>query len=113
MNKTTLTRLALAIGAASIAAVCGTTIYLIAKMSEADARVSRERKLTIEKLLELPNLGTLFQLYEVIGERALVVDDRGYWVVQVGSQLPDGSILVRIGETSIETSFGEVIELTK
>ena len=58
--------------------------------------------------------GNAFRLLHVANGRALIEDDAGMYMVQIGSILPDNSQLARLerqdGEWVIVTSEGEVIE---
>lgn len=61
----------------------------------------------------------VFALREVVGGMAMIEDASGYWFVEKGSLLPDGSHLVSIrrqqgsGLWQLSTSSGGVIELRK
>ncbi|MBV2144327.1 hypothetical protein KUG47_12565 [Falsochrobactrum sp. TDYN1] len=59
----------------------------------------------------------VFALREVVGGMAMIEDASGYWFVEKGSLLPDGSRLVSIargaGSWQLTTSSGDVIELVK
>jgi hypothetical protein len=60
----------------------------------------------------------VFLVREVVGGLVMIEDDGGYWFVEKGSPLPDGSTLVAIergtdpGSFSIKTSDGDVITRT-
>lgn len=60
----------------------------------------------------------VFLVREVVGGLVMIEDDSGYWFVEKGSPLPDGSTLVAIergndpGSWSIKTSDGDVISRT-
>ena len=60
----------------------------------------------------------VFLVREVIGGLVMIEDDSGYWFVEKGSALPDGSTLVAIehggdpDSWSIKTSDGDVISRT-
>ncbi|QND50636.1 hypothetical protein HB779_01300 (plasmid) [Phyllobacterium sp. 628] len=60
----------------------------------------------------------VFLLREVVGGLVMIEDDTGYWFVEKGSPLPDGSTLVAIergsnsGSWHIKTSDGDVINRT-
>jgi hypothetical protein len=60
----------------------------------------------------------IFLLREVVGGLVMIEDNSGYWFVEKGSALPDGSTLVAIergnatGSWQIKTSDGEVISRT-
>lgn len=57
----------------------------------------------------------VFALREVVGGMAMIEDSSGYWFVEKGSLLPDGSHLVSIGRGSgtwqLRTSSGGVVEM--
>ncbi len=57
-----------------------------------------------------------FALREVVGGMAMIEDSSGYWFVEKGSLLPDGSRLVSIGRGAgtwqLTTSSGDVIQKT-
>ncbi|MBA8822224.1 hypothetical protein WKW50_22485 [Ochrobactrum sp. GPK 3] len=59
----------------------------------------------------------VFALREVVGGMAMIEDTSGYWFVEKGSLLPDGSRLVSIGQGSgtwqLTTSSGDVIEMRR
>lgn len=61
----------------------------------------------------------VFALREVVGGMAMIEDTSGYWFVEKGSLLPDGSHLVSIGRGNsagtwkLTTSAGDVIEMRK
>ena len=59
----------------------------------------------------------VFALREVVGGMAMIEDTSGYWFVEKGSLLPDGSHLVSIGRGAgtwqLTTSSGDVIEMRK
>ncbi|GAA5665264.1 hypothetical protein NJB95_14705 [Brucella intermedia] len=56
----------------------------------------------------------VFALREVVGGMAMIEDTSGYWFVEKGSLLPDGSRLVSIGRGAgtwqLTTSSGDVIQ---
>ncbi|MBQ9353336.1 MULTISPECIES: hypothetical protein [unclassified Phyllobacterium] len=60
----------------------------------------------------------VFLVREVVGGLVMIEDNTGYWFVEKGSPLPDGSTLVAIergngnGSWQIKTSDGEVISRT-
>ncbi|UXN66627.1 hypothetical protein N8E89_18490 (plasmid) [Phyllobacterium sp. A18/5-2] len=60
----------------------------------------------------------VFLVREVVGGLVMIEDESGYWFVEKGSPLPDGSTLVAIergndpGSWSIKTSDGDVINRT-
>ena len=58
----------------------------------------------------------VFALREVVGGMAMIEDTSGYWFVEKGSLLPDGSRLVSIGRGAgtwqLTTSSGDVIRKT-
>ncbi|WP_273793224.1 hypothetical protein [Brucella anthropi] len=58
----------------------------------------------------------VFALREVVGGMAMIEDSSGYWFVEKGSLLPDGSRLVSIGRGAgtwqLTTSSGDVIQKT-
>ncbi len=58
----------------------------------------------------------VFALREVVGGMAMIEDTAGYWFVEKGSLLPDGSHLVSIGRGAgtwqLTTSSGDVIRQT-
>ena len=58
----------------------------------------------------------VFALREVVGGMAMIEDTSGYWFVEKGSLLPDGSRLVSIGRGAgtwqLTTSSGDVIQKT-
>ncbi len=58
----------------------------------------------------------VFALREVVGGTAMIEDTSGYWFVEKGSLLPDGSRLVSIGRGAgtwqLTTSSGDVIQKT-
>ncbi|MBA8879794.1 hypothetical protein [Phyllobacterium myrsinacearum] len=60
----------------------------------------------------------VFLVREVVGGLVMIEDNSGYWFVEKGSPLPDGSTLVAIergtsaGAWQIKTSDGEVISRT-
>lgn len=59
-----------------------------------------------------------FLVREVVGGLVMIEDETGYWFVEKGSALPDGSTLVAIqrgttpGSWNIKTSDGDVIDRT-
>ncbi|MHC1551701.1 hypothetical protein [Phyllobacterium sp. K27] len=59
-----------------------------------------------------------FLVREVVGGLVMIEDETGYWFVEKGSPLPDGSTLVAIqrgtapGSWNIKTSDGDVIDRT-
>jgi hypothetical protein len=59
-----------------------------------------------------------FRVREVVGGMVMIEDETGYWFVEKGSPLPDGSTLVAIqrgttpGSWNIKTSGGDVITRT-
>ncbi|WP_420960913.1 hypothetical protein [Brucella sp. IR073] len=61
----------------------------------------------------------VFYLREVVGGMAMIEDASGYWFVEKGSLLPDGSTLVAVsrsegaGTWQLKTSAGDVIELAQ
>ena len=59
----------------------------------------------------------VFALREVVGGMAMIEDSSGYWFVEKGSLLPDGSHLVSIGRGAgtwqLTTSSGDVIEMRR
>lgn len=61
----------------------------------------------------------VFALRDVVGGMAMIEDTTGYWFVEKGSLLPDGSHLVSIrrgpgsGNWQLTTSGGDVIDLKK
>ncbi|KXF76028.1 hypothetical protein ATN84_13970 [Paramesorhizobium deserti] len=61
----------------------------------------------------------VFLLREVVGGMAMIEDGAGYWFVEKGSLLPDGSTLVAVsrsegaGTWQLKTSSGDVIEQTE
>ncbi|YBV96589.1 hypothetical protein M1D80_24080 [Phyllobacteriaceae bacterium JZ32] len=61
----------------------------------------------------------VFLLREVVGGMAMIEDSTGYWFVEKGSLLPDGSTLVAVsrsegaGTWQLKTSTGDVIEQTQ
>lgn len=61
----------------------------------------------------------VFILREVVGGMAMVEDSAGYWFVEKGSMLPDGSTLTALSRSSgagtwqLKTSEGDVIEQTE
>ena len=61
----------------------------------------------------------VFALREVVGGMAMIEDTSGYWFVEKGSLLPDGSHLVSIGRGNqagtwkLTTSSGDVIEMRR
>ncbi|PYE87711.1 hypothetical protein [Phyllobacterium leguminum] len=61
----------------------------------------------------------VFLLREVVGGMAMVEDSAGYWFVEKGSLLPDGSTLTALsrsegaGTWQLKTSEGDVIELAE
>lgn len=61
----------------------------------------------------------VFALREVVGGMAMIEDTSGYWFVEKGSLLPDGSHLVSIrrgqgsGTWQLTTSAGDVIDMRK
>jgi hypothetical protein len=61
----------------------------------------------------------VFYLREVVGGMAMIEDGTGYWFVEKGSLLPDGSTLTALsrsegaGTWQLKTSTGDVIELTE
>lgn len=60
----------------------------------------------------------VFLVREVVGGLVMIEDEAGYWFVEKGSMLPDGTTLVAIergsepGSVSIKTSDGTVINRT-
>lgn len=68
---------------------------------------------------EQPFPKPVFALRDVVGGMAMIEDVSGYWLVEKGSLLPDGSHLVSIGRSSnagtwrLTTSTGGVIEMKK
>lgn len=78
-----------------------------------------ERLTRIDEARDQPFPGKpAFLVREVVGGLVMIEDDSGYWFVEKGSTLPDGSTLVAIergtdpGSWSIKTSDGDVIGLT-
>nr|WP_245410212.1 hypothetical protein [Falsochrobactrum shanghaiense] len=59
----------------------------------------------------------VFALRDVVGGMAMIEDTSGYWFVEKGSLLPDGSHLVSIahkaGSWQLTTSSGDVIEMRR
>ncbi|RCS24071.1 hypothetical protein DUT91_11995 [Phyllobacterium salinisoli] len=61
----------------------------------------------------------VFLLREVVGGMAMIEDGAGYWFVEKGSLLPDGSTLTALsrsdgaGTWQLKTSTGDVIEQTQ
>lgn len=59
----------------------------------------------------------VFALREVVGGMAMIEDPSGYWFVEKGSLLPDGSRLVSIGGGAgtwqLTTSSGDVVEMRR
>jgi len=61
----------------------------------------------------------VFLLRDVVGGMAMIEDSTGYWFVEKGSLLPDGSNLVALsrsdgaGTWQLKTSTGDVIEQTQ
>ncbi|PRD42783.1 hypothetical protein C5748_14730 [Phyllobacterium phragmitis] len=61
----------------------------------------------------------VFLLREVVGGMAMIEDGSGYWFVEKGSLLPDGSKLIALsrsngaGTWQLKTSTGDVIEQTQ
>ncbi|PQA72473.1 hypothetical protein [Brucella oryzae] len=59
----------------------------------------------------------VFALREVVGGMAMIEDSSGYWFVEKGSLLPDGSHLVSIGRGAgtwqLTTSSGDVVEMRR
>ncbi len=59
-----------------------------------------------------------FLVREVVGGLVMIEDETGYWFVEKGSPLPDGSTLVAIqrgttpGSWNIKTSDGDIIDRT-
>lgn len=61
----------------------------------------------------------VYLLREVVGGLAMIEDDTGYWFVEKGSHLPDGTTVEKITKSAsngiwqITTSAGDIISLTK
>ncbi|MGH6761689.1 MAG: hypothetical protein ACRECW_08925 [Phyllobacterium sp.] len=61
----------------------------------------------------------VYLLREVVGGLAMIEDDAGYWFVEKGSHLPDGTTVEKITQSAangiwqITTSAGAVVPLTK
>lgn len=83
------------------------------------AELTGDRLKQIEEASKQPFPGKpVFLLREVVGGLVMIEDESGYWFVEKGSPLPDGSTLVAIergtdpGSFSIKTSDGDVITRT-
>ncbi len=83
------------------------------------AELKEDRTASIEEASKQPFPGKpVFLLREIVGGLVMIEDDTGYWFVEKGATLPDGSKLVAIergdGKDSwqIKTSDGDVISRT-
>jgi hypothetical protein len=83
------------------------------------SELTGDRLTRIEEASKQPFPGKpVFLVREVVGGLVMIEDDSGYWFVEKGSPLPDGSTLVAIergndpGSWSIKTSDGDVISRT-
>ncbi len=83
------------------------------------SELTGDRLARIEEASKQPFPGKpVFLLREVVGGLVMIEDESGYWFVEKGSPLPDGSTLVAIERASngsgwsIKTSDGEVIART-
>lgn len=80
---------------------------------------TEDRLARIEEASKQPLPGKpVFLVREVVGGLVMIEDETGYWFVEKGSVLPDGSKLVAIersneqGSWQIKTSDGDVISRT-
>ncbi|APX68167.1 hypothetical protein J8E27_14885 [Brucella sp. 458] len=66
---------------------------------------------------EQPFPKPVFALRDVVGGMAMIEDASGYWFVEKGSLLPDGSRLVSIGRSAgtwqLTTSSGDIIDMRR
>ena len=83
------------------------------------AELKESRVARIDDAIKQPFPGKpAFLLREVVGGLVMIEDDAGYWFVEKGSTLPDGSKLIAIEHGSgadswqIKTSDGDVITRT-
>lgn len=83
------------------------------------SELTSDRLAGIEEASKQPFPGkAVFLVREVVGGLVMIEDESGYWFVEKGSPLPDGSTLVAIergndpGSWSIKTSDGNVINRT-
>lgn len=83
------------------------------------AELTGDRLQRIEEASKQPFPGKpVFLVREVVGGLVMIEDEGGYWFVEKGSPLPDGSTLVAIergtdpGSFSIKTSDGDVLTRT-
>lgn len=83
------------------------------------AELKQDRAASIDEANKQPFPGKpVFLLREIVGGLVMIEDDTGYWFVEKGATLPDGSKLVAIergdGKDSwqIKTSDGDVISRT-
>lgn len=87
--------------------------------TDTTADLKENRVSSIEEASKQPFPGKpVFLLREIVGGLVMIEDDTGYWFVEKGATLPDGSKLVAIergdGKDSwqIKTSDGDVISRT-
>lgn len=82
--------------------------------NETPEQVAKREKAATQPFPDL----TVYLLRDVVGRLAMIEDDTGYWFVEKGSYLPDGTTVQKIarntanGVWEITTSTGDVVSLS-